>query len=265
MYPRRKRRKIALITGASSGIGREFVRQIGKAYPSIEEIWVIARREKALRELQREAFGSKLRLLPLDLCSLESLSQLERLLKRERPCIRILVNSAGMGKDGFVEEQDWRELGSMIDLNCRALTAVTAICLPYLKRGSRILQMDSGAAFLPQPGFAVYAATKAYVLSFDQALARELKSKGITLTSVCPGPVDTPFFQAGGISPSPLKRRFFVKSEKVVRKALLDAARGRSLSLCSPSIRLVQLAGKLLPQRILLGMAELMGGKRMLR
>lgn len=210
---------IAVITGASSGIGREFARQIAAAYPSLSEIWVLARRLTALRELEAELPGKKVRILPLDLTEDTALETLEALLKKERPCIRILVNSAGCGKSGPVESQDWKDASRMLDVNCRALTAVTMLCLPYLKKGSRIIQIDSGSAFLPQPGFAVYAASKAYVLSFDQALGAELKDRGITVTSVCPGPVDTEFFQTGGIALSPLKKNISCQTAKSGEKS----------------------------------------------
>ena len=243
---------IALITGASAGIGRAFARQIADSYPSLDEIWVLARRREALKELTRERPGIVFRIFALDLSREEQLESLERKLRKERPCIRLLVNSAGCGKSGPVESQDWRDACRMLDVNCRALTAVTMICLPYLKPGSRLLQVGSGSAFLPQPGFAVYAASKSYVLSFDRALEMELKHRNITVTSVCPGPVDTDFFRMGGITLSPIKKLFLVKPEKATRKALLDAEAGKSLSICSLSIRMVRLAAKLLPQRLLL-------------
>ena len=244
---------VAVITGASSGIGREFARQIAAAYPSLDEIWILARRLPALRELEAELSGKKVRILSLDLTEASALEALEELLKKERPCIRILVNSAGCGKSGPVESQNWRDAARMLDVNCRALTAVTMICLPYLRRGSRIIQAVSGSAFLPQPGFAVYAAGKSYVLSFDQALAAELRDKKITVTSVCPGPVDTEFFAAGGITLNPWKKIFLAKPEKVVKKALFDAEAKKELSIYRCSIPIVRLAEKLLPRKLLLG------------
>lgn len=239
---------IALVTGASSGMGREFVRQIAAGYPSLDEIWVLARRLPALQELKEELPLKQLKLLPLDLSKKEDL---EEALKKERPLIRLLVNSAGCGRGGVIADQSWKDACQMLDVNCRALTAVTMICLPYLRKGSRILQMDSGSAFLPQPGFAIYAASKSYVLSFDQALGAELKDKGITVTSICPGPVDTEFFHTGGITLSPWKRMFLAKPEKVVRKALFDGEARRSLSIYGCSIKIVHIIGKLLPHKLL--------------
>ena len=247
---------IALITGASSGIGREFVRQIAAAYPSLQELWLLARNVPAMENLQKACPGIHFCILAMDLTDTKVLEELELLLKREKPCIRLLVNSAGCGKNGLVAEQDWRDACRMLDVNCKDLTAVTMICLPYLRRGSRVIQIDSGAAFLPQPGFAVYAAGKAYVLSFDRALGAELKAAGITVTSVCPGPVDTDFFQRGGITLNPWKRVALARPEQVVRKALFDAEAGRELSIYGCSVKLLRLAAKVLPHRVLVGICK---------
>jgi hypothetical protein len=223
-------KRIAVITGASSGIGREFAMQIAENYPSLDEIWLIARREETLRELARSLKGN-FRILPMDLSKEEALEELKNVLLQEQPLIRILVNSAGLGYAGSVADMDVAMVCSMIDVNCKALTAVTMLCIPYMRKKSRIIQMDSGAAFLPQPGFAVYAATKSYVLSFDRALGMELRKRKIRVTSVCPGPVDTPFFETGHIRIPAWKRPFLVKPDRVVRKALLDAQRGRHISV----------------------------------
>ena len=224
----KKRASIAIVTGASSGMGREFVRQIAESYRSISEIWVIARREQALLTLQEELKDkTTIRTLPMDLAEKDACAELAALLKKEKPVLRILVNSAGLGHAGKLETQDVDQILNMIDVNCRALTAVTMTCLPYFRKGSRILQMDSGSAFLPQPGFAAYAASKAYVLSLSRALKEELRSRQISVTAVCPGPVKTDFFATGGIKLNPVKRLFLIKPERVVRKALFDAERAR--------------------------------------
>ena len=152
-----------------------------------------------------------IRTLPMDLAEKDACAELAALLKKEKPVIRILVNSAGLGHAGKLETQDVDQILNMIDVNCRALTAVTMTCLPYFRKGSRILQMDSGSAFLPQPGFAAYAASKAYVLSLSRALKEELRSRQISVTAVCPGPVKTDFFATGGIKLNPVKRLFLIK------------------------------------------------------
>ncbi|MCI8416152.1 MAG: SDR family NAD(P)-dependent oxidoreductase [Lachnospiraceae bacterium] len=246
--------KIAIVTGASSGMGREFVRQIRKNYRSLDEIWMIARTSKRLeamaRELEKESNTKKraaqLKTLPMDLCSTEDMEHFRELLRNRKPCVCLLVNGAGVGAYGPAAHLSMEEQLRMIDLNCRALTQMTLFCLPYLSRGSQILQLASGSAFLPQPKFAVYGAGKAYVVSFSRALHRELKGRKITVTSVCPGPVDTEFFAHGGISLPWWKRPFLATPEPVVQKALLDAQAGRTFSLYGRAIKLVRFLSRIL-------------------
>ena len=233
-------------------MGREFVRQIAESYRSISEIWVIARREQALLTLQEELKDkTTIRTLPMDLAEKDACAELAALLKKEKPVLRILVNSAGLGHAGKLETQDVDQILNMIDVNCRALTAVTMTCLPYFRKGSRILQMDSGSAFLPQPGFAAYAASKAYVLSLSRAMKEELRSRQISVTAVCPGPVKTDFFATGGIKLNPVKRLFLIKPERVVRKALFDAEKGKAVSISGGSMKLVRAASGVLPQGLM--------------
>ena len=141
----------------------------------------------------------------------------------------------------------------MVQLNCEALTAVTRCCLPYMSRGSRIIQMASSAAFVAQPGFAVYAATKAYVDSFSLALRQELKERKIYVTSVCPGPVDTPFFDMAEKHGSTLsvKKLTLVSPEQVVQKALRDSCHKRTRSVCSLPIQAFEALCKVLPHTLI--------------
>ena len=153
--------RIAIVTGASSGIGREFARQIPRLYRNLDELWVVARRTDRLKELERE-LGLPLRIFDGDLNRDYICEKMEKECLRQSPDIRMLVNAAGYGKVGPVDKECGEQLGQ-IDLNCRSLTRMIQLCLPYMRRGSRILNVASAAAFCPQPGFAVYAATKAYV------------------------------------------------------------------------------------------------------
>ena len=166
--------KIAVVTGASSGIGREFARQISARYGKLDEIWLIARRKELLESLQEE-IKLNARIIAMDLTSEEDMKQFRDYLEELNPDIKILVNCAGYGKVGRFEEIDLKEQTGMIDLNCKALTEMTGICLKYISSHSRIINVASAAAFCPQPRFNVYAATKAYVLSFSRALNCELK------------------------------------------------------------------------------------------
>ena len=196
--------RIAIVTGASSGIGREFARQIPRLYRNLDELWVLARRTDRLKELERE-LGLPLRIFDGDLRRDYIYERLQKELDRQNAEIRMLVNAAGYGKTGRFEEIPLEDQLGMIDLNCRSLTKMTGICLPHLRKGSRIVNIASAAAFSPQPGFAVYAAGKSYVYRLSMALREELKGKGILVTAVCPGPVETEFFQISGELPGKLK------------------------------------------------------------
>ena len=183
---------IAVITGATSGLGREFCRLSAKHYPKLDEIWCIGRRVSGLPDLSPS--GPKLRFFLLDLSKERDLELFRKSLEEQKKLhIKLLINGAGTGKYGAFETTELFALTDTVRINCEALTALTRICLPHMKPKSRIIQMCSGAAFFPQPDFAVYAASKAYVLAFSRALALELKERGISVTAVCPGPVDTPF------------------------------------------------------------------------
>jgi len=183
---------IAIVTGASSGMGKEFVLQLSR-YVEVDAIWVIARREEALASLQ-EQVSVPVRPVPLDLCREDSFQTLGALLKEEAPNIKLLVNAAGFGKFGDFEHIPLEEDCRMIDLNCKALVAVTRLCLPYMHRGSHILQLDSLSAFQPVPYIATYGATKAFVLSYTRAVSAELKPRGIRMMAMNPGWVKTEFF-----------------------------------------------------------------------
>lgn len=246
--------RIAIVTGASSGIGREFVIQIQHLYRNLDEIWVIARRKDRL-ELLMEESSVTLRVFSGDLLSHPVYADLETALKKEQPDIRMLVNAAGFGKSGSVESIWKRESEaqeSMIDLNCKALTKMTLLCLPYMKRGTRIVNMASAAAFCPQPEFVVYAATKAYVLSFSRGLGAELREKGIYVTAVCPGPVETDFFKISGDMQNPWKEAVMAKPAPVVRRALLDARAKRNVSVYGIPMKGTALATKVIPHDLVL-------------
>lgn len=253
--------KIAVITGASSGIGREFARQISKCYRKLDQIWLVARStsklEKVKEELERES-QITVKIYDGDLLRDYIYYRLEKDLAKERPDIRMLVNAAGFGKTGTVAQTNEQTLTDMVELNCKALTRVTAKCLPYLSKGSRIVNAASAAAFAPQPKFAVYAATKSYVLSFSRALGMEVKGRGVIVTAICPGPVDTPFFKVSGGLNNKAKEAVMAKPEAVVKKALRDTRKGRDISIYGAAMKGVKTAVKLLPDTLVVRIMERM-------
>ncbi|WP_461810908.1 SDR family NAD(P)-dependent oxidoreductase [Faecalimonas sp.] len=241
--------KIAIITGASSGFGREFVRQIDSLYKELDEIWVIARRVERLHELESRIM-TKIRVFGGDLLGEKIYSELSDALAEHKPNIRMLVNAAGFGKTGTVEEIDEKTQLEMIDTNCKSLTKMTLICLSYLEKGSRIVNIASAASFCPQPSFAVYAATKSYVLSFSRALCAELEDRDVYVTAVCPGPAKTEFFDIAGMSANILKKMTMAKPEKVVKQALLDAKNKKEISVYGGTMKVARVLTKILPHKI---------------
>ena len=250
---------IAIITGASSGMGREFALQMDEHFRKIDEFWLIARREEELMALSG-VLSHKTRLFAMDLTEMGQLKRLEHAIRLDNAKVCMLINCAGYGIMGNVSSASLRETLGMIRLNCEALTELTKRILPYASSNARIIQLASAAAFLPQPDFAVYAASKAYVFSFSRALGQELKFRRIYVTAVCPGPVNTPFFEVaekhgGTLS---LKKHFMAPPEKVVAKALRDSLNKKSVSVYGASMQAFQVLAKLMPQELLLsGMAIL--------
>lgn len=242
---------IAVVTGASSGMGREFVKLLDRELSTLDEIWVIARRGERLKELEKTV-KTKLVPIELDLAASEASSVLAGMLKEKNPQIKFLVNSAGFGKIGSIKELPAKDQLSMIRVNCSALTEITCLMLPYMAKKSRIINLASAAAFLPQPGFAVYAASKSYVLSFSRALNQELKPSGTSVTAVCPGPVKTEFFDLAeqtGVVPL-YKKLVMADPVKVVEKAFRDSIRGKSVSVYGGLMNIFHLITKLLPHDI---------------
>lgn len=262
-------KNIVIITGASSGIGKEFAHQMDPYFPGIDEIWLIARNRERLQEVA-DSLQHKTRIFAMDITSEAQIERLTDALEEHHACIRMLINCAGYGLMGSFAKAgslpsdanalDVKGQLGMVRLNCEALTHMTHCCLPYMAKKSRIIQLSSSAAFLPQPGFSVYAATKSYVLSFSRALGEELRTKGIYVTSVCPGPVDTPFFDIAEKYGSTLgvKKYTMVSAEKVVKLALRDSFHKRPMSVCSLPIRAFQLVAKCVPHRFILTIMRFM-------
>ncbi|MGI6217647.1 MAG: SDR family NAD(P)-dependent oxidoreductase [Coriobacteriales bacterium] len=194
--------RIALITGASSGLGREYAR-LADAMGGYDQIWVVARRRERLEQLAEE-LTAPVRIVQLDLSLRESTRQIGKLLEDSaNECkasgepfeVGLLVNAAGFAKFGTHADLTLDEEDSMIDLNCRALVDITEVAIPYMVRRSRIIEISSSASFQPLPGLNVYAASKAFVRSYTRALRFELRGSGIRTTAVCPLWIRTEFFQ----------------------------------------------------------------------
>lgn len=245
--------KIAIVTGASSGMGREFVRQLS-AYVQVDEIWAIARRREALAALKAEA-PVPVRPVVLDLLKSESFDELRSLLEGEQPEIALLVNAAGFGKFGAYRKTTIEDDCRMIDLNCKALLVMTRLCIPYMKPGSHILELDSLSAFQPVPYITTYGATKAFVLSYSRAMNRELKCKGIRVMAMNPGWVKTEFFRHAFQSNDGEVQYFdrLYEAADVVKTGLHDLYRTKKdCSIHGLPVKLQVLAVKLVPHRFVM-------------
>lgn len=243
--------KIAIVTGASSGMGREFVHQIAKRYRTIEEIWVIARREDRLLELKTEISNKIIKVIPLNLTNNNDIEKYENILESEKPEVRMLVNGAGYGKIGHFDQLSMDDNCGMIGLNCEALVKITHLTIPYMNFPSNIINIASSAAFLPQPSFAIYAATKSFVLSFSRALNVELQGKGIHVTAVCPGPVDTEFFDIAQTEHEVklYKKMVMAKAPDVVSLALKDTYVGKDVSTYGIAMKGFNIITKCIPHK----------------
>ncbi|MBO5046636.1 MAG: SDR family NAD(P)-dependent oxidoreductase [Clostridia bacterium] len=240
---------IAIITGASSGIGKEFALRVAKEY-QIDEIWAIARGEDRLRALQA---GVPVKAIPLDLTAPASVDALSALLREEKPNVKILCNASGYGKfESFENVSEEDNLG-MLDLNCRALTQITYRVLPFMTEGGIVVNIASVAAFQPVPYGNVYAATKSYVLSFTRSLGRELKSRKIKTLAVCPYWTKTAFFDRANRQ-SVITRFDCMYEPSFIIKKTFRAMKKKKKDFVVPGAvaKLTVFATKLLPHKLVM-------------
>lgn len=240
--------RISIISGASSGIGKEIALKLDET--ELDEMWLIALDNEGLVELSKQ-LKTKSRIFALNLMDNASFDIIKNSLEESKPLVEYLVCSAGIGYNGNFDKITEKNISFMINLNCLALTLLTKCVDPYIVDKGRIIEIASGSGFAPQPGFAVYAATKAYVISLSRALKRELKDRKISVTAVCPGPVDTAFFASlEGVKE--YKKKFVITPEKVAYKAVKASKKRKALCVPSFSMKMFHLASKILPTSLLL-------------
>ena len=241
--------KTAIITGASSGIGKAFVDALLKSPDCPEKVWVVARRLDRLESLA--AASDKIVPVQADLLHDEGMEAIRNKLNEEHPDVVLLINCAGMGKKGYVADRSVSDTADTITLNCTALSVLTREVIPFMPHGARIINIASSAAYLPQPGFNVYAASKSYVVSFSRALAIELKRLGIYVTVVCPGPVETEFnkLATDGASDKFTGFRKFVASDadKLAAASLKASRHKRRMFVYGLPNKALHVASKFIP------------------
>ena len=257
MESKNNNNNVAIVTGASSGFGVDYANEILKKYLDIDEIWLIARREDRLMKLSTELIDLRKRMkssiLPIiivaDLTNKDDLLVLKRKVSTEKPNIKILINNAGFGKVGRFADLDIDNMLNMIDLNVKAVVALTHYCLPFMKESSKVINVSSSAAFMPLPFFNIYAATKAFVLNFSYALKVELEKKKITVIAVSPGPAETEFFEIqGSVSTRGAK---IAKSIDVVKLSLKDLDERKFVSVYGWQMKLVNILSGIIPRSIM--------------
>lgn len=238
---------VALITGASAGLGAEFARQLSKRG---HRLVLVARRKDRLDALAAEVGNA--RAVAMDLSAEGAANTLVDELEGAGETIETLINNAGFGLHGRFEKADPQRLRQMIDLNCGTLTDLCRAVLPNMieRRAGAILNVASTAAFQPGPGMAVYFATKAFVLSLSEALHEEVKRYGIRVTALCPGPTRTEFGEVAGFKTNAKLDRFFMQSEPVVRMGLDALDRNKAVAIAGRMNAIGAFSTRLAPRSV---------------
>jgi len=247
----------ALITGASAGIGREFARQLASRAGSVV---LVARRRERLEQLRNELTKANpslnVHVYDVDLADKTQVDALIESLAHDKIDIDLLINNAGLGDSGPFATSDPTRIDQIIQVNMSALTLLTRKLLPTMiarKRGA-ILNVSSSAGFLPIPGFAVYAATKAYVTNFSEALRAELRDTGVSVSILCPGPVHTEFGEVAkrpGGQPEAGPEFAYVPVEQVARDGLAAVEAARPLVIPGFAMKLGMFLVRMMPMSIL--------------
>ncbi len=242
-------KKIAIITGATGKIGEEFVKRL-ISKNELEEIWVSGRNDRKLTAL-KDAFGD--RIIPFQ-CDLSDKNELDRFIEQIAQSdveIRYLVNNAGLAKMGRYDDFSKDEIENTIDVNCKAVALLCQTCIPKMTARCRILNISSAASFQPNPYIALYSATKVFVKNYSRALNYELAKTKITCTAVCPGWVDTEMLKKESDGKA-IRFPGMVSAERVVKKAIKDADKGKALSVCSLFVKYEHFLSKIMPNRLIM-------------
>ena len=240
-------KRIAIITGATGGIGRVFVKKISQM-DDLDEVWAVGRDKEKLDKLAGE--DQKVVPIEADLGS-EGVGLIRDLITANAPDIRLLVNNAGTGYMGLFEKMEQRDVLAACKINCSVPSELISLALPFMNEGARILNISSASSFQPNPYLAIYSASKVYLKNFSRALNFELKSRKITVTAVCPGWVDTEMLPRtrNGMS---IRYIGLIDPETVVKKALKDSARGKDMSVPGAFAAYFRLYSKIMPTKIVM-------------
>ena len=257
-------RPLAVVTGASSGIGAALARELARHG---HDLILTARRAPELEALAAElrSAGAQATVLPADLSVPGAGRTLAREIEALGRDVDVLINNAGFGDAGAFVHADADRVDAMLELNVGALTALTRAMLPgMVRRGhGRVMLVSSTAAFVPGPNMAVYCASKAYVLSLGEAIARELRRTGVTVTTLCPGATHSGFAAAARADTLPLYRSAIVPmmtSEQVARAGYRALVRGRPVLVTGAVNKLVAFSGSVFPRAVVWPVARFLLG-----
>ncbi|HBM75861.1 MAG TPA: dehydrogenase [Clostridiaceae bacterium] len=244
---------VAVITGSSSGLGREYVNVVVNEFPEVDEIWMVARRLERLNEIAKQYPQKKCKAIGLDISKDESYETLNKILTEAKPDIKLLISNAGVAKRGNFDKAGLKSQLDMCDLNVKGATAVTHLCLPYMKKGSIIMETCSVSAFAPNPHLNVYSATKAYLMSFCTGLRQELKPRGINVCAVHPGWMNTEMNAGGKNTNHTSVSKFLpeVDVKKLASKSLAAARKGKASYTQGAFYKFYHLLAKILPHTLI--------------
>lgn len=249
---------IAVITGASAGLGTEYAKAVDKKRLDIEEIWLIARRKDRLAEVAT-LLTKPVRILALDITDDQSIDDYINLLKKENAKIKLLINNAGFGKLGLFYEISKEDNAGMIRLNCEALAVMANVTLPFMSENAEIINTCSIASFAPNARMAVYSSTKAFVMSFSRALREELKLRKINCLAVCPGPMDTEFLGLAGIEKGTSHTFDTLPRDnptRVAEHSLKASKKGKAVFADHIFYKFYRVLAKILPTSLVMKMAK---------
>lgn len=244
----------AIITGASSGLGRAYVDAVLKIFPEVDELWLIARRADRLAEIADTYPQKKVVPVPMDMADMKNYQMLQEKLETEKPEIKLLINDAGVSFSGHFEEQNLEKMLGMIDLNVKGSTAITRVCLPYILNGGTILEVSSTSAFVPNVNLVVYCATKSYVSAMCTGLREELKSRKINVCAMCPGLMLT---EMPGKLTTQQQRLPQIDVKKAAVRSLKAAKRGCSVYTTGVFYKGYRVLAKLMPANLMVKFAGL--------
>ncbi|MFV0440808.1 MAG: SDR family NAD(P)-dependent oxidoreductase [Lachnospirales bacterium] len=246
-----KKKKIAIITGASGGFGHEFVKLLLKE--NIQEIWTIDIDKKGLL-LLRDTYGDTIKPITMDLTNRENINKLDNLLCKKNVTIKYLINNAGYAKFCSYDDISIQQSLNMIDLNISAVVWLGLVCIPYMPKKSYILNIASQASFFPLPYQNIYASTKTFVRFYTRALNLELKDKKIHAIAICPGWMRTGLFKRGiiGAKKGAYKYVGIVDPDVVAKKALSDAKKRKVVSTYGIYVKATHVVSKVVPQDVIM-------------